>query len=538
MSIPVIDIFAGPGGLGEGFSSLLDENDERIFETVLSIEKDNHAHQTLKLRSFFRQFEANNAPPEYYKFLKGNISLDELYAAYPHETKTAENEAWRATLGYSKYSAKPKEVDKRIREALNEHKEWVLLGGPPCQAYSIVGRSRRQQTILDAEKDEKVDLYKQYLRILAMHNPTMFVMENVKGILSAQSKESPVFKKILNDLNDPVRFAEDIPAEVKENLECPGYKIYSLVKPAEEFDLKENPVFSAKDFVIRCEEFGIPQARHRVILMGIRRGLNSRPDILKKEQRVSLSQVIDDLPRLRSGISKQEDNYENWHEYVAYIATNGVMESMDDRVAREIKKSIIKLKKVQNGIGDDYVKFHANSKSKPYRADWFLDPYLDGVSNHTSKSHMGSDLHRYLFASVFARVSGTSPKLDDFPKTLLPNHHNVKEALKNKIFADRFRVQLGNEPSKTITSHISKDGHYYIHPDPTQCRSFTVREAARIQTFPDNYFFCGPRTSQYIQVGNAVPPLLAWKIAYIASSVFENKEHDMQSNEVQSLSGV
>ena len=130
---------------------------------------------------------------------------------------------------------------------------------------------------------------------------------------------------------------------------------------------------------------------------------------------------------------------------------------------------------------------------------------------------MNTDIFRYMFVSAFGKAHGRSPKLEDFPKQLLPAHKNVQDGIKNKTFADRFRVQLNEKPAKTITCHISKDGHYYIHPDPTQCRSLTVREAARIQTFPDNYFFCGPRTAQYIQVGNAVPPLLAKRIAEILS---------------------
>ena len=144
-----------------------------------------------------------------------------------------------------------------------------------------------------------------------------------------------------------------------------------------------------------------------------------------------------------------------------------------------------------------------------------LDERLKGVCNHTTRSHIVEDLHRYLFASCFARTKGNSPVLKFFPDALLPKHKNAKMASKQDsgIFADRFRVQLEDRPSKTITSHISKDGHYYIHYDPLQCRSLTVREAARLQTFPDNYFFCGPRTAQYIQVGNAVPPLLSQQIA-------------------------
>jgi DNA (cytosine-5)-methyltransferase 1 len=126
---------------------------------------------------------------------------------------------------------------------------------------------------------------------------------------------------------------------------------------------------------------------------------------------------------------------------------------------------------------------------------------------------MASDLHRYFFASAYASAMGRSPELRDFPTDLLPAHRNVREAGKEEYFIDRFRVQLADRPATTITCHIAKDGHYYIHYDPAQCRSLTVREAARLQTFPDNYFFCGTRSAQYRQVGNAVPPLLARQIA-------------------------
>ncbi len=128
---------------------------------------------------------------------------------------------------------------------------------------------------------------------------------------------------------------------------------------------------------------------------------------------------------------------------------------------------------------------------------------------------MPSDLHRYLFASCFARTFGFSPKVTQFPKSLLPNHENASDD--SPPFADRFRVQLASHPSSTVVAHVAKDGHYFIHPDPAQCRSLTVREVARLQTFPDNYFFEGNRTQQYTQVGNAVPPLLAKKIAIVVA---------------------
>ncbi|MBL0357696.1 MAG: DNA cytosine methyltransferase [Chitinophagaceae bacterium] len=152
-----------------------------------------------------------------------------------------------------------------------------------------------------------------------------------------------------------------------------------------------------------------------------------------------------------------------------------------------------------------------------YNPDWYLDKNIQGISNHQSRSHIKEDLWRYLFVSCFAKVKGHSPTLAEFPALLLPKHKNAGSG----DFANRFKTQISGKPSKTITSHISKDGHYFIHPNPLQCRSLTVREAARIQTFPDNYFFCGPRTQQFHQVGNAVPPLLANKMAKIVYPIFE-----------------
>jgi DNA (cytosine-5)-methyltransferase 1 len=128
---------------------------------------------------------------------------------------------------------------------------------------------------------------------------------------------------------------------------------------------------------------------------------------------------------------------------------------------------------------------------------------------------MKSDLERYFFATVFGEVLGRSPRAVDFPRSLAPDHKNWESGK----FVDRFRVQLWDNPATTITSHISKDGHYFIHPDPIQCRALTVREAARLQTFPDNYLFRGNRTEQYVQVGNAVPPLLSWQIGEVLRSI-------------------
>lgn len=523
-SIPVIDIFAGPGGLGEGFSGQLDAEGKRFFNIVLSIEKEYYAHKTLTLRSFYRQFDPGKAPEEYYQFVKGEITEDYLYTAFPVEAEFASREAWHAELGDGNKSFPNNLVDERIREALGGVKDWLLIGGPPCQAYSVVGRSRRKEMVLDEQKDERVGLYKQYLRILAVHNPAVFVMENVKGLLSAKTEQSPVFSRILNDLADPVKAYQLDYQQHIDKLVCPGYHIYSLVKRPESFEFDGKPFYKHNDFVIESEDYGIPQTRHRVILLGVRKNIELVPDTLHKADQVPVTKVLTGLPPLRSGISRGIDDCYRWMGALGDMVIKGYLDGMDKEVSEEIIRQIILLNAPKDDIGAEYIL--SDKVQCEYEGSWFNDDRLRGVLNHTSRTHMESDLYRYLFVSVYGKMKGVSPKLRDFPVKLLPAHESVNDGVGFKKFADRFRVQLWDEPCKTITSHISKDGHYYIHPDPAQCRSFTVREAARIQTFPDNYYFCGPRTAQYQQVGNAVPPLLANKISKVVQGIFSSLQSD------------
>lgn len=518
MAIPIIDIFAGPGGLGEGFSSVIDKKGNRFFQISLSIEKDPEAHKTLLLRSFFRQFKAGSEPKDYFDFIRGEISLSTLREKWPKQWAAASQEAWCATLGDSKDSIDYHTLDKRIQKALNGSKQWALIGGPPCQAYSVVGRSRRQEKMLDESKDERVGLYKQYLRILAKHNPAVFIMENVKGLLSAETEKSSVFTRILEDLKNPVKACLSEFDLGKGKLSCPGYKIYSLASAPDSFDVHGAPIYEHKKFVIKSEEYGIPQSRHRVILFGIRNDISFSPKTLQKQASVPISSVVSDLPKIRSGVSKAKDSTAEWLRIVNTICDQKYLNELDKELQVTIKKQLSKLATPKYDKGLEYIKYSNNDIS--YRGDWYSDKRIAGVCNHTSRSHMPEDILRYFFAACYAKTYHRSPRIADFPRKLLPKHKNVKQAIEDKKFADRFRVQLSDVPSKTVTSHISKDGHYFIYYEPTQCRSFTVREAARIQTFPDNYFFCGTRTSQFHQVGNAVPPLLAHQIALIVKQVF------------------
>jgi DNA (cytosine-5)-methyltransferase 1 len=280
-----------------------------------------------------------------------------------------------------------------------------------------------------------------------------------------------------------------------------------------------------EEFVVRAENYGVPQARHRVILLGIRAEPHEhpRPEILSiAKSLIFIEEAIGDLPKVRSGLSKEREDVtgDNWLAAIRSLAQSPAMS--ETAVSEDVRRAIIKgLRKMKANInrGGEFV---AGKPIPKFEREWFYDPKVKGFCNHTTRGHIRADLHRYLFAAHFARTNKQSPSLEHFPKALLPKHDNVAKAVTGSMFNDRFRVQLRGRPSTTITSHISKDGHYYIHPDTAQARSLTVREAARLQTFPDNYRFEGPRTEQYKQVGNAVPPLLARKIACVVADLLKN----------------
>ena len=522
-NIKVIDLFAGPGGLGEGFSAFKTPEGEYPFKISASVEKEVSAHKTLTLRAFFRQFLGREVPPEYYEYLRGSpkVSAEQFFSdKFPKEWAAAKQE----TLGGPKAlgSEDHDEIFSKIEEQITGHTgKRIVIGGPPCQAYSLVGRARNKGIKgYVAEDDHRHFLYKEYLKVLDLVQPDIFVMENVKGILTAKVNGASIFEKIREDLVCPARALCSSRAEVE-------YELLPFAHPLQDHNLYGR--YQNKDFVIRAEDYGIPQARHRVILLGVRKNLLPKElsgELLsdwRHDDPVTIGQVINNLPRLRSGLTRTKPNdfpaWKNNFERAFLKVYSGLAFSTK---AQDNAKNAYESATEELSQGGRWVP--AKQKLKSHLPDelkhWYEDECLPGFVNHEARNHMAEDLHRYLYASCYAAArDGISPRSRDYPENLAPKHKNWTTG----NFIDRFKVQADNRVASTVTSHISKDGHYFIHYDPSQCRSLTVREAARIQTFPDNYFFEGTRTEQYVQVGNAVPPLLANHIAKVVFSLLKEK---------------
>jgi len=440
MKFYAIDLFAGCGGLSEGFK-------RAGFDTIAQVEMDRWACETLTTRHLYYELKQIGKGYLYRKYLMEKVPREDILNGFPELKESISHRVIQATLG--------EDGTGRIFDKIESSKKFhgtskfhVLIGGPPCQPYSLAGRARDPFRM---ENDGRHYLYKYYLEILERLQPDFFVYENVPGLFTARAGGIEIFIRILDDfssLNPP----------------------YEITPPLEQ--IYEDPC----SYTLDSADFYIPQSRKRLILIGYKRSLELKNPEIKE--------IFTKLQK--QALRNKEDGY----------LTAG--------------DAIGDLPPLKPGEGSDgwFAPYNRHTDLKYYQVKMRKDS--PGILNHRARTHMKSDLERYKFFIEHYRNGNGAATLNDLIKErpeLIPNHRHLDK------FLDRFKVQWWDRPSSTITAHICKDGHYYIHPDTRQCRSFTVREAARCQSFPDNFKFEGPRTEQFRQVGNAVSPLLAGEIA-------------------------
>ena len=337
---------------------------------------------------------------------------------------------------------------------------------------------------------------------------------------SADAEPGSVFGNICHGLRNPYQAT----GMSTSNGQVPiGYRLYALTTLNNGLE-NPNEVQSAQECILKSEDYGVPQARHRIIIVGVRADISEKPAPLRETPfKPTVRDAIGGMPRLRSGLSKGEDTSENWVQAICSQVNDYLIgkTKIDNFLETEIETIRGENKALDRGAIFIATEPSQGNSNGDNLLNELLDPRLGGVLQHQTRGHMKTDLLRYFLVSALGTSLNRSPALSDWQgqlEVIRPDHKNVSadaSSLRTTTHKDRFKVQVWDRPSSTIVSHISKDGHYFIHPDPSQCRSLTVREAARLQTFPDNYFFCGNRTQQFHQVGNAVPVLLAKKIANV-----------------------
>lgn len=403
-----IDLFAGAGGLSEGFI-------RAGYEPIAHVEMDEAACYTLRTRAAYHYLKENRKFNIYKDYLTGKLNRSQLYSHIPQEIlKTVINHP----IGGDN---NPK-IHKAIDDLLGKRKVDLIIGGPPCQAYSLVGRARSKDGM---KGDHRNYLYVQYAKYLEKYQPKLFVFENVLGLKSAGS----------------------------------GIYLHNMEK------LFEKKGYSMKLFTVEANNFGVLQKRKRIIIIGWQQHLKiTLPDLeaVSSHTKHTVKDLLIDLPLLKAG--------EGVDKYIPYTKpSNEYLHSSG----------------IRNGI--------------------------EILTQHIARPHTEQDKEIYRIAVEKLHL-GERLSYTDLPKRLR-THKNEHS------FFDRFKVVNAEAGySQTVVAHIAKDGHYYIHPDVKQNRSLTVREAARLQSFPDDFYFEGVkegknRTAAFKQIGNAVPPLMAEKIA-------------------------
>jgi DNA (cytosine-5)-methyltransferase 1 len=412
----VLDLFAGAGGLSEGFY-------KEGYNVFCKIEKNKSACETLLTRSCYYHLKDTEDFVKYKYYIQGLIDKSTLIE-YAQKHGLNKNSIINLEIGENTIH----NALTQVKELLKKEKLDGIIGGPPCQAYSLIGRSSNSKK---KEFDERIYLYEYYVKFLEELKPKFFIFENVKGLLSYKDKN----KELL------------LPQIIKAFEKC-GYKVSYTVLDA--------------------SKFGVPQKRERVFIFGIKTKrkysfFEEFTNEYSNDCLITINELFLDLPKIKAGQSS--------NQYLSNIESK----------SNYLKDSLI-------------------------RTDgWNV------LTQHISRPNNANDLMIYKLVSE-EKEKGVNVLYSDLPKNLIK--HNNTEA-----FLDRFKAIDGKSISHTIVAHIAKDGHHYIHPDSKQNRSISIREAARIQSFPDDYFFETSRTAAFTQIGNAVPPLLAKKLAHKIKSI-------------------
>lgn len=404
-----IDLFAGAGGLSEGFI-------QAGFNPIAHVEMNKAAACTLETRAAYMYLKKRKKIQLYYQYERGEITREELFQHIPNSViKTVIN----AEMSKKNLPNIFCRVDK-IMEEDNVDQVDVIVGGPPCQAYSLVGRAQSSHMRVPMEKDPRNELYIMYTRFLEKYRPKMFVFENVLGIKSARN------------------------GEVFDNLKMAMREVGYIVVPK----------------LQNAADFGVLQNRKRMIIIGWRDGTDYYyPEFKKRRIKAVVRDLLDDLAIVNRGCENNSYKLEF------------------DECSEFLKRNKIRTE-------------------------------FDIVTHHVARANNPIDVQIYKLAiEAYNNENGKKISYDKLPD-YLKTHKN------QTAFKDRFKVVEGNDHTcHTVLAHLAKDGHYFIHPDIKQCRSITVREAARLQTFPDNYYFEGNRGEKFKQIGNAVPPMMAKIIA-------------------------
>jgi len=406
-----IDLFAGAGGLSEGFI-------QSGYRPIAHVEMNEYAAKTIETRIAYYYLKENGNLDSYYQYERNEISREQLLELIPdEELKTVINKEMSESTIKGIFQTIDTIIDEKEIEQVD-----VIIGGPPCQAYSLVGRAQSSHMLVPMEEDPRNELYKMYVQFLNKYKPRMFVFENVAGIRTARGGQA--FKNL------------------QKYMRKVGYEI----------DYHE----------LNAHDFGVLQSRKRVIIVGWLKGTGYEyPSFETIHSDAEVWDLLKDLPALTPGESAEEHTMSDMRRLRKYVKENEI------RVRADV------------------------------------------LTGHIARPHTAQDIEIYkrTIDLWFENSKHERLKYDDLPDELKTHRNRTS-------FVDRFKVVEGDmDYCHTILAHLSKDGHYFIHPDIDQHRSITVREAARIQSFPDSYYFEGPRTSQFVQVGNAVPPMMAKIIA-------------------------